>query len=176
LTNDLALGNKEVTLRWFASQEVANSKFIIEQSVDGVNWTSIRTVNTQGSDKSYSVSFDREILANAEVLVRVRMQSANGIYNNAPAHLVNNVRSSNELMINVYPNPANDVVTLQSSVSMNGMYVEVTSVEGKVIRRVEFNSPANAVDLNVSELANGIYLLNIHANNAVTTKKITVKH
>ena len=59
---------------------------------------------------------------------------------------------------------------------MNGVFVEVTSVDGKVVRRVEFNSLANAVDLNVSDLSNGIYLLNIHANNAVTTKKITVKH
>jgi hypothetical protein len=80
------------------------------------------------------------------------------------------------MLINVYPNPANDVVTLQSSFSMNGVFVEVTSVDGKVLRRVEFNSLANAVDLNVSDLSNGIYLLNIHSNNSVTTKKITVKH
>ena len=176
LTNDLTLGNKEVTVRWFASQEIANSKFIIEQSTDGINWSTIRTVNTNGSDKAYAASFDRSMLANAEVMVRVRLQTANGIFSNAPAHLVNNVRSNNELLINVYPNPANDVVTLQSSSSMNGVFVEVTSVDGKVLRRVEFNSLANAVDLNVSDLSNGIYLLNIHSNNSVTTKKITVKH
>jgi hypothetical protein len=176
LTNDLTLGNKEVTVRWFASQEVANSKFIIEQSTDGINWSTIRTVNTNGSDKAYAASFDRAMLANAEVMVRVRLQTTNGIFSNAPAHLVNNVRSNNELLINVYPNPANDVITLQSSSSMNGVFVEVTSVDGKVVRRVEFNSLANAVDLNVSDLSNGIYLLNIHSNNSVTTKKITVKH
>lgn len=176
LTNDLTLGNKEVTVRWFASQEVANSKFIIEQSTDGINWSTIRTVNTNASDKAYAASFDRAMLANAEVMVRVRLQTTNGIFSNAPAHLVNNVRSNNELLINVYPNPANDVITLQSSSSMNGVFVEVTSVDGKVVRRVEFNSLANAVDLNVSDLSNGIYLLNIHSNNSVTTKKITVKH
>jgi hypothetical protein len=176
LTNDLTLGSKEVTVRWFASQEIANSKFVIEQSVDGVNWTSIRTVKPVGGDQSYSVTFDRNVLVNAEVKVRVRLQTANGIYSNAPAHLVNNVRSTNELLINVYPNPANDVVTLQSSTSVSGMYVEVTSIEGKVVRRIEFNSNGNAADLNVSDLSNGVYLLNIHANNSVTTKKITVKH
>ena len=176
LTNDLTLGNKEVTVRWFASQEIANSKFIIEQSIDGINWSTIRTVNTNGSDKAYAASFDRSMLANAEVMVRVRLQTANGIFSNAPAHLVNNVRSNNELLINVYPNPANDVVTLQSTSSMNNVFVEVTSVDGKVLRRVDFNSFANAVDLNVSDLSNGIYLLNIHSNNSVTTKKITVKH
>jgi len=176
LTNDLTLGNKEVTVRWFASQEIANSKFIIEQSTDGINWSTIRTVNTNGSDKAYAASFDRSMLANAEVMVRVRLQTANGIFSNAPAHLVNNVRSNNEMLINVYPNPANDVVTLQSTSSMNGVFVEVTSVDGKVLRRVDFNSLANAVDLNVSDLSNGIYLLNIHSNNSVTTKKITVKH
>ena len=176
LNNNVQVTDKEVSLRWFASQEVANSKFIIEQSVDGVNWETIRTVNTHGADQAYSTTIDRSMLANAEVMVRVRLQTNNGIYSNAPAHLVNNVRSSNELAINVYPNPANDVVTLQSTSTLSGMYVEVTSVEGKVVRRVEFNAIGNAVDLNVSDLANGVYLLNIHSNNAVTTKKITVKH
>jgi len=163
LTNDLTLGSKEVTVRWFASQEIANSKFIIEQSVDGVNWSSIRTVNPIGGDQSYSVTFDRNVLVNAEVMVRVRLQTANGIYSNALAHLVNNVRSSNELLINVYPNPANDVVTLQTATSVSGMYVEVTSIEGKVVRRIEFNSNGNAADLNVSDLSNGVYLLNIRS-------------
>jgi hypothetical protein len=176
LTNEIAVGEKEVTLRWFASQEIANSKFVIEQSTDGMHWTTIRTVHTTGSDKSYSSAIDRSMFAQGPVMVRVRMQTENGIYSNAPAHELNNVRSINELLIQVYPNPANDVITLQSSTSMQGMYVEVTSVDGKVVRRVEFNSVANAVDLNVSDLSNGIYLLNIHANNSVTTKKITVKH
>jgi len=176
LNNSLQVNEKEVSMRWFASQEVANSKFIIEQSIDGVNWETIRSVNTHGGDQMYTASFDRSMLTNAEVMVRVRLQTSNGIYSNAPAHLVNNVRSANELLINVYPNPANDLVTLQSATTLSGMYVEVTSIEGKVVRRIDFNTIGNAVDLNVSDLSNGVYLLNIHSNNAVTTKKITVKH
>jgi len=176
LTNELLVGEKEVTLRWFASQEIANSKYVIEQSTDGINWTMVRTVAPTGSDKAYSSTMDRSMLENGEVMLRVRLQTTHGIYSNSPSHVMNNVRSANEMMIAVYPNPSNDVVTLQSSTPMSNVFVEVTSVDGKVVRRVDFNTVGNAVDLNVSDLSNGIYLLNIHTNNSVTTKKITVQH
>jgi len=176
LKNDVVVTSKEVTLTWLASQEISNSKYVIEQSTDGVNWSVLRIVATKGGDKSYISSIDRSLLNNSEVLVRVRMQTSNGIYSNAPSHLLNNVRSVNELQLNVYPNPANQNVVLQSSSVISGMYVELMSVEGKVLRRVEFNSMSNAVEMNVSDLSNGIYLMNIYGNNSVATKKITVKH
>ncbi|MCG2611581.1 T9SS type A sorting domain-containing protein [Flavobacterium sp. SM15] len=71
----------------------------------------------------------------------------------------------------VYPNPANNVVSIsnQSNVQINK--VSVTDVNGRVVKTMNFDSVADA-RVNVSDLNTGVYFLNIDTNEGTATKKI----
>ena len=65
----------------------------------------------------------------------------------------------------IYPNPANDVLTI------DGNYTSVTiyDVFGKAVLTTDYQNT-----INVSDLSNGIYFININTNNTITVKKITI--
>jgi hypothetical protein len=70
----------------------------------------------------------------------------------------------------VYPNPANDIVTISSNeVKMN--VIEMTDINGRVVKNVNLNG-VNESQLNISDLAQGVYMLKINSENGVSTKKV----
>ena len=69
--------------------------------------------------------------------------------------------------ISLYPNPANDVVNVQSTM-YNVQEVEVIDVYGKVINVV--NATDNLTHINVSGLANGMYFVRVTTDQGVVTK------
>jgi hypothetical protein len=65
----------------------------------------------------------------------------------------------------VYPNPVKDILTIDG----NYTKVEVIDMFGKLVLSSENNKT-----INVSSLANGIYMLNIKSNKGTQTQKITI--
>ena len=67
--------------------------------------------------------------------------------------------------ISIYPNPAKDILTI------NGDYetVKIYDIFGKLVVEEISKNP-----INVSTLANGVYILNINTRNTISTNKITI--
>jgi hypothetical protein len=75
--------------------------------------------------------------------------------------------------INVLPNPANNFVNINIANTSNAT-VTLVDATGKVIdTKLNVNA---ATSFNLAALANGIYFVNVAANNAVATKRIVVAH
>tara|TARA_B110000240_G_scaffold65823_1_gene75051 strand:- start:14 stop:613 length:600 start_codon:yes stop_codon:yes gene_type:complete len=66
---------------------------------------------------------------------------------------------------NIYPNPVNDVLTIDGNYTSATIY----DVFGKVVLTTDYQNT-----INVAALSNGIYFININTNNAITVKKITI--
>jgi len=66
---------------------------------------------------------------------------------------------------NIYPNPVKDVLTIEGTYTS----VDIYDVFGKLVLTAE-----SAKTINVATLSNGVYILNINAQNGVTTQKITI--
>jgi hypothetical protein len=73
----------------------------------------------------------------------------------------------------IYPNPAQDEITLimQTKTNSENTIVEIYSFEGKFIRRIKYNFIKT---LDVSDLSQGIYFIRISANNKIINKKIEI--
>ncbi len=69
--------------------------------------------------------------------------------------------------VSVYPNPANEFLNISSSVEINK--VEVYNLLGK---KVLSSLKLNDNNLNISSLANGIYMIKLTSGDSVATKKI----
>lgn len=83
---------------------------------------------------------------------------------------VNTVKENN-LNVLVYPNPANDVVNFK--LNGNATSVEIIGLDGKVYSSTSVNG--NSTSVNVSELASGIYVYEIVAENGSITRNTFVK-
>jgi hypothetical protein len=71
----------------------------------------------------------------------------------------------------IYPNPAEDYVTIESRKNLNNISVEVYDINGrKVIAKDLMNN-----SLDVSQLSQGIYIIRINADELTQTEKLIIK-
>lgn len=78
--------------------------------------------------------------------------------------------TSGENPVSVYPNPSNGMVYISSS---NPVAYEVTTMEGKAIRRNISSESFNAIDF--SNEAKGVYFIKVISNNATTVHKVVIE-
>ena len=71
----------------------------------------------------------------------------------------------------LYPNPANHIVNIKPSNAVVITSVDLFDVSGKKF----FIELSNENTINVSNLSDGIYLLNIFSENGSVSKKLIVK-
>jgi len=85
--------------------------------------------------------------------------------------LIDQVQDLNDQLIQVYPNPTDDILYIQTS--LNWMEVQLFNLKGQLlISEKVFNS---SIDLNLAPLDSGIYLLQINSIDKAFKKKIIIK-
>ncbi len=74
----------------------------------------------------------------------------------------------------VYPNPTNDFITITYNQTKSDAHFTLYNLEGKILEYNEFDGKAakNSEQLNLSMLANGIYILQLSADGNTSYKKI----
>ncbi|MDO4728556.1 MAG: T9SS type A sorting domain-containing protein [Bacteroidota bacterium] len=73
----------------------------------------------------------------------------------------------------VYPNPASDLINITSSES-NIAKITISDINGRVVKSFDFNN-VSETSLNISDLANGVYMLNFDNDGVISTKKFIKK-
>ncbi len=73
-------------------------------------------------------------------------------------------------VISIYPNPAKDVLNIKSSGSADINTVQVVDLNGRQVISKSFNNVIDA-QINVNELSDGMYLINITSGETTITKK-----
>ncbi|NQY08867.1 MAG: YHYH protein [Flavobacteriales bacterium] len=72
--------------------------------------------------------------------------------------------------VSVYPNPTADVVNVSTTTIAQS--ITIVSSAGQIVSSVNPTSTQTAID--VSDLANGIYIISINSNNTVATQKLVI--
>jgi gingipain R len=80
--------------------------------------------------------------------------------------------NENQLEFVVYPNPASDQFTVKGANLLN-TEISIVSFTGQVVKTI-VATENNAVQIDVNDLANGSYLLQMKSNEGVTIKKIQI--
>ncbi len=172
------LKNCQPQLNWTTESEINTDRFEIERSnANGSDWKAITFVAASGYSTSkinYS-AIDKDFNVSSEkVFYRLKMIDKDGSYSYSKIiPVLGNCRTANVL---VYPNPVQDGKLYVSLTGTNG-YVEATlsSVSGQVILKSKIINGTNY--LNVLNIADGIYLLNIKdATGFDKNVKVSVKH
>jgi len=72
---------------------------------------------------------------------------------------------------NLYPNPANDIVTIQVNSNITVNQVTMTDLTGRVVKTIPWNEGSN-LSFDVSELPSGMYVVTVQGNNTQWTKRL----
>ena len=86
---------------------------------------------------------------------------------------ISSVLSTDEFKKNdfkVFPNPTQDLITISNSYNLIEK-ISITDVNGRVIRNINGNNNID-MEINISDLSAGMYLMTINSDNGSITKKI----
>ncbi len=84
-------------------------------------------------------------------------------------------RQFENLNINVFPNPASDLIAVQiNNVVDENMQVELLDISGKLIRSASINQGSTIAYFDTQTLYNGTYLIKISSKSHSTMKKIVI--
>jgi len=84
---------------------------------------------------------------------------------------INEYKDNSE--INIYPNPANDFIRISYNENKVN-YINIFNLQGQKVFSEKLNKKENTFTINVSNLANGIYLLQFQTDKGFISRKLIV--
>ncbi len=166
--------NSHATLHWTTHADDDSRYFVVEKSSDGVSFQSIGQVNAQpgsGTDKSYTLT-DPSAIAHT-IYYRLKPVDPQGRFTYSS---IIRISAANTQVVAVYPNPANALVTLTWPYSVSRtISIRVLNATGQVIKSVQ-ETARPQIQLDVSMLPTGHYLLQITDGIHSAIQKVNINH
>lgn len=161
-------------LSWFTNSENACSSFEVLHSTDGQTFNPLAKVATKANNGTSEETLGYDYLhttpsagANYYRLEMVAIDGSQTLYN----QLVRLDQNSIQHQVTVTPNPTRDIVkvTFMSSTTQQTS-IKVMDMTGRVVKVVQATSQEgmNTLDVNLNELAAGMYTLHLLENNKLT--------
>lgn len=155
-------------LRWGTGCESRNKGFEVQRSNDGINYTAIGFVNSLAPNGSSNSTLYYQFTDNTpqgeKQFYRLRQVDMDGNTKLSNVIMINGDRATSMAITNLYPNPAKDVVNLViGSPSVDNGMIIISDFAGKVVlkQNVTLGTGTNAVSFNISNLANGQYMVKL---------------
>ncbi|WP_245964647.1 T9SS type A sorting domain-containing protein [Rufibacter immobilis] len=160
----------KVQLNWATASEINNKEFVVEQSTDGLTFTSAKTV-AGGGNSNVQLNYTATVGAPAIGVVYYRLKQVDFDGSSEYSKIVSvqvkgaAAQSSALKLESAYPNPFQDKVTLNLNVTQAGaIKVVFYTLTGQVAYTKEVFSVAGTslVEINdLSHLAKGMYVVKI---------------
>ena len=134
----------KIELTWETSSEINNDYFMIERSIDGINFELVNKVKGNGTSNivhDYSISDDVLNLIQqkklTQIFYRLSQVDINGKVNTGEIISVNIIDNSVNI-VDVYPNPFNESFTVNyESKSNTNILIELRDITGRLISKMK---------------------------------------
>ncbi len=164
-----AIGLKNVVnLNWSINAAENNTIVEVQRSKDGINFEPVSSVNATSTKTNYTTSDKNLPLANI-LYYRLKINYPNGNFDYSAIQRVD----LKNIKLVVSPNPATNNVAVNASGLISK--VEMFNIEGKKVFGVQ-NTASNTINIPVSNLINGTYIVNTTVEGETTTEKVVIKH
>lgn len=169
-------GNNYLT--WITSDEENNSHFVVEASIDGINYSSVGQVNGSGTTSSLSTyHFTHYHVTAPVVYYRIKQVDNDGTFSYSTTIRISTT-AVNRNTVNLTPNPVVSTATLDIY-SFESATVTFSIVDGlgRTLQSGHANvqKGINKIPVDLSRLGNGIYFLRINNGNGWNEVKKFVK-
>ncbi len=164
LSFDAFKNDNKVKLNWKTDNEINTSHFDMERSVNGIDFKKIGTVTALNRSGINEYSFEDVSPADGVNLYRLRQVDidAKFEYSNTAKILF-----SSKINITIYPNPVVDKLKIQIPGSSLKWMSSIYDAAGKLVYQQTNTSAGNLIEINITAMAKGNYVLVL--NNGVET-------
>ncbi|MDY0088771.1 MAG: CotH kinase family protein [Flavobacteriaceae bacterium] len=181
-------GYKDIVFGFAAKDENAADAILADYSIDGgSSWTTTGLLNANSSLSSdyqlfeYDFSEIETVNNLADFKVRLRFDGQDMTVDNGDRVTFNNFSVkgiamelsigtiNTALEFTVFPNPANDFIGVYHTYS--DVDYQMFTIDGRMVKSGKLNDSK----IPINDLQNGIYLLQLQADNKISTKKIVKK-
>lgn len=166
--------DKGAMVYWTTASESNSDKFEIQKSINGVDWETIGDVAASGSS-IYVRNYEYLDLKGGAAYYRIRQVDLDGIFTYTAVKQTN--CSAGQFDVVLYPIPAKDNLTVViKSDKITRTELQIMDMSGRTIRRIpaQINSGNNTINLDVSRIPAGQYMLVSSAPEIEISKKFTV--
>lgn len=166
--------NTSVVLKWATANEINNNHFVIQRSNDGLNFKALSTLaagTNSNSNQSYTYTDAKALDGNNFYRLKQVDNDGNFKYSSVVQLKMNTASWS------VYPNPASTITSVLVRSNLNNASFTLVDNNGRVVYQSS-KTKVNAgefIDIPVSNIARGIYMLNIKTDKINMTEKIIVQ-
>ena len=172
--------NENVLLSWKTASEKNSDYFIVERSIDGINFaTTIGTVDAAGfSNSVLNYQLLDEHPLTGQNYYRLKQVDIDGSIHYSDVVLVNFSYANQPAFVNnLFPNPVKDILFFDFTTPTDeSIQLEILDDLGRnlINTNKEINAGKNTIETDMRSLANGIYLLKVisEKSNLIYTKKI----
>ena len=163
------VNNCVTTLSWKSSTEVNFSNYMVEYSKDGINFTTISSVNGQGDNSSYTIT-QRPDQGKAYYRLKMMDIDSKVEYSRIIALDINCSKGT----VLVYPNPTHDVININiTGADKNGTKAILFNQSGQAVLNEKLQNGSNQI--NVNRLTPGIYQLKLVNNTGTENIKVVIE-
>lgn len=152
-TANLIDGTNQVKLNWNTSSEINFSKFVVEKSINGSDYTSVAEVSSKGDNSSY---LKEDMINTGITYYRLRLVDNDSRFSYSPIRQVELRKSTN---LNVYPNPTSNLISVDHKIATTGATIQILGFNGSRISVTNVKEGAIKTSINVSRLTAGKYIV-----------------
>ncbi len=156
-----------VILNWSTAREINNDYFQIEHSVDGRDFKKVKQVEGMGnSDIINHYHFTDKNPSNGVNYYRLKQVDYDGRFEYSKVVSVNFKTEKDEVSIS--PNPFAETISIkipflaQNYTSNNERIIRIFDIHNRLVRSQLIPNDEDTIQLNLSELSDGIYFISTH--------------
>ena len=160
-----------VQLQWKTGSERNANRFVIERSSDGINFTSIGTVSSNGNTAGQYIFTDNQPL-NGTSYYRLKQVDNNGALAYSP---IAQVKRGAAAQLLVYPNPGKGVFVVSHPPSATAQKLLLYNAYGALLGYKMTNPNSHQTTFDLSHLPAGAYYFTCNSNGNLSSTQFTVR-
>ncbi|MCC6817580.1 MAG: T9SS type A sorting domain-containing protein, partial [Bacteroidia bacterium] len=158
--------SKTVLVSWETSEEIDNSSFEVQRSLDGINWVTIGVVESAGNSHSINAYSFVDKNPSDVNYYRLKQVDMSGESNYSNIRKVDFAQADGDV-VRIYPNPSKGSVNI--AVAEDATY-SVMDINGQVISEGEVNG-----EVKLNDLPTGLYMVKVQVGDAVHAFKLLIQ-
>ncbi|MEO1438467.1 MAG: T9SS type A sorting domain-containing protein [Bacteroidota bacterium] len=166
----------EIVLEWSTASEFQNNYFEIQKSTDGINFETIGRVDAAGTtqiEQAYSYIDNNPV--KGKNYYRLEQVDFDGKTNLSEVQVVD-FTGVDVISLTIFPNPAQTQVRIRMSQAFEqDTHVRLFNTLGQVVLSSEVSARQGFIDLDVSNLPKGAYILDLFDGARQATQKLVVE-
>jgi hypothetical protein len=166
--------NEGISLKWQSASEINAEKFIVQKSIDAINWKAISNIAARGVQSNGAQYMFVDNNFDQTVYYRLACVDKNGEIRYSSVKKI--VYTAAKLSISLYPNPVKNILTIEGQqVFGTNTNITITDVTGKMLNIASKKIKDNMIYVDVTNLSKGVYFLRLNTETGVASTNRFVK-